>query len=483
MGLRTCFVSAEVAPLAKTGGLADVSAALPAALRELGHDVRVFMPFYRSIDRERFRAVPVEFIRDVPLGLGPRTFSVYVTELPDSGLPIYLIDCPELYDRDGIYTSDPDEGLRFAGLSRATTVCCQQMGWGPDVFHCNDWHAALLPLYLRTRARWDGLFARARTVLTIHNVGYQGVFGADLLPALDLTEYADLFFQPDLAAGAINFLKTGVLYSDLLTTVSPNHAREIQTPELGMGLDDLLRLRSDHLVGILNGIDTREWDPATDPLLPHRYSARDLTGKKANRAALLADLGLAPDPAGPVFGLVSRLVRQKGIELVADALPGLVSGNDCRVALLGSGDPGLEEALTRVEGRFPGRVSFFRGYSNELAHRIEAGADVFLMPSIYEPCGLNQMYSQRYGTPPIVRRTGGLADSVEHFDRATGRGTGFVFDHPTGYGLGWAIGEALAAWAEPEAWKRLMANGMARDFSWKKQALRYVELYERLVAR
>lgn len=483
MGLGICFVSAEVAPLAKTGGLADVSAALPAALREVGHDVRVFMPFYRSIDRERFGVVPVDLIRDVPLGLGSFTFSAYVTELPDSGLPVHLIDCPELYDRDGVYTSDPDEGVRFAALSRAALACCRQMGWGPDVFHCNDWHAALLPFYLATGARWDGLFARSRTVLTIHNVGYQGVFGSDLLPALDLAEYADLFFQPDLAAGEINFLKTGVLYSDLLTTVSPNHAREIQTPELGMGLDDLLRLRSDHLVGILNGIDTREWDPATDPLLPYHYSAADLTGKKANRDDLLADLKLAPDPAGPVFGLISRLVEQKGIELVADALPGLVSGHDCRVALLGSGDPGLEGALTRIEERFPGRVCFYRGFSNELAHRIEAGADVFLMPSIYEPCGLNQMYSQRYGTPPIVRRTGGLADSVEHFDRATGEGTGFVFDHPTGYGLGWAIGEALAAWAEPEAWKRLMANGMARDFSWETQAQRYVGLYERLVAR
>jgi starch synthase len=480
--LKICFVTAEVTPFAKTGGLGDVSAALPRALNRQGHDVRLFLPFYAQIDRSRRRIAAVEFLRDISVRLAGRDyrFSVYVTELPRSSLRLYLVHCPALYDRPGIYGSGSDEAIRFALLTRAAIECCQRMGFGPDVFHCNDWHAALLPLYLRTLYSWDGLFAASKTMLTVHNIGYQGIFPADTVAALGLSDHLAKFHNEDLAAGIINFLKTGILYADLVTTVSPTHAREIRTAEYGMGLDGLLRKRPGSVVGILNGIDAEEWSPETDQMIPFSYSATDLEGKGFCKLALMNDLGLDHDPEVPAMGIVSRLVKQKGIDLLREVLPGFLDNVDSRLAALGSGEPVYEEFFAALQRRFPGRVCFYRGYSNELAHRIEAGCDLFLMPSLYEPCGLNQMYSLAYGTPPVVRKTGGLADAVELFDRASGEGTGFVFEHATVEGLAWALGYALEIWRDRPAWQRLVTNGMSRDFSWQKQAGEYVELYRRL---
>ncbi len=484
-GLKICFAAAEVAPFAKTGGLGDVSAALPRTLHRLGHDVRLFLPFYSRIDRDRHQIVPVDFLQDVPLQLGGRLYrySLYTTTVPRSSLPLYLVFCPALFHRPGIYTSDSDEAVRFALLTRAAIECCQRMGFAPDIFHANDWHTALAPLLLKTTYGWDGLFAGTRTVLTLHNVGYQGVFAASTIGQLGLGEHAERFHNGDLRAGRVNLLKTGLLYADVLTTVSPTHAREIQTAEYGMGLDELLRRRSDHLVGILNGIDPEEWSPERDPLIPLNYSADDLEGKAFNKLALMGDLGLHHDPRVPALGIVTRLVKQKGIELLQAVLPGFLAGVDCRLAVLGSGEPAYEEFFQALQGRFPGRVCFYRGYSNELAHRIEAGCDLFLMPSLYEPCGLNQMYSLAYGTPPVVRRTGGLADSVVQFDRGRGEGTGFVFDHASPDGLRWALGYAMDVWHDRPAWDRLVQNGMRQDFSWEKQAGEYVRLYRRLTGR
>ncbi len=480
--LKICFVAAEVAPFAKTGGLGDVSAALPRTLHRLGHDVRLFLPFYSRIDRQKHRILPVEFLRDIPLELGGRRyrFSVYTTEMPRSSLPLYLIHCPALFDRPEMYGGGVHEAIRFALLTRAAIECCQRMGVAVDVFHANDWHTALLPLYLKTHYQWDQLFARSKTVLSIHNIGYQGIFPASTVRALGLGEHAAKLHQADLDSGIVSFLKTGILYADVVTTVSPTHADEIRTPEYGMGLDGLLRKRSGTVLGILNGIDPEEWSPATDPLIPIQYSAEDLEGKAFCKLALMRDLGLDHHPTVPALGIVTRLVKQKGIDLLRQVLPSFVEKVDCRLAALGSGETEYEQFFAALQRRFPGRVCFYRGYNNELAHRIEAGCDLFLMPSLYEPCGLNQMYSLAYGTPPVVRKTGGLADAVQLFDRGRGEGNGFVFEHATADALGWALGYALDVWRDRPAWERLVQNGMRRDFSWEKQAGLYVELYRRL---
>ncbi len=497
--LRICQASSELTPFAKTGGLGDVAASLARYLDRAGHDVRAFLPLYSKIDRSQHSFFPVAFLRDVPISVGDRhlSFSAYTAPLPGVGThgggpPLYFIHCPALYDREGYYTQDADEALRFAFLSRAALECCQRMGWAPDIVHAHDWHTALMPLYLRTVYAWDRLFAGTKTVLTLHNVGYQGVFGSGLLPELGLAGVASYLYQDDLAAGRINFLKTGLLYAGVITTVSRTHALEIQTDRYGMGLQGVLRARGDHLVGIVNGIDAEEWDPANDPHIPHPYSAADLSGKAANKADLLASLGLAslglaaPGSAAeervPLLGVVSRLTAQKGFDLFFEVLPGLLARRNARLVVLGNGERKYEEFFAGLQHGFPDRVVFYRGYSEPLAHLIEAGADIFLMPSLYEPCGLNQMYSQRYGTPPVVRKTGGLADTVEPFDPGDGSGTGFVFEHFTPEGLAWAVNQALDLYQDREAWRRLMLAGMSRDFSWESQIERYVALYEALLA-
>jgi starch synthase len=479
--LKICLVASEVAPLAKTGGLADVASALPRYLDRSGHEVRVFLPLYASIDLGAYEAHSVDFLRDLTLHLGHRQFgySVVTIRLPGSELFVHAVDCPELFHRGGIYGED-DEHLRFAFLSCAAIECCQRMGFAPHVFHCNDWHTALLPLYLKTVYAWDGLFEATRTLLTIHNIAYQGIFGSGVLGELSLGDQSELFYAPDLEAGLINFLKTGVLYADLLSTVSPTYAREIQEGELGMGLDELLRQRSESLVGILNGVDTSVWSPATDTLLPHTYSADDMAGKAANKESLLAELSLPRAGSAPLIGIVSRLTAQKGFELLYELLPDLLSRHDLRLVVLGSGAEEYEHFFRELQASFPDRVCFYRGFSEELAHRIEAASDIFLMPSRFEPCGLNQMYSQAYGTVPVVHKTGGLADSVEQWDWEQQTGTGFLFEHFDVEGLRWALESALETYRHPDSWRRLVANGMSRDFSWEHRGEEYVAVYRAL---
>ncbi len=403
--------------------------------------------------------------------------------MPGGGPDIYLLQCPEMYHRGRIYTGDGDEHLRFALLSRAAVEMCQYMAWSPDILHCNDWHTALIPLYLRTLYRWDRLFEKTRSVLTIHNIAYQGVVGVGELGNLGLGESAHLFHDADRSAGLVNFLRTGVLYADLVTTVSPTYCREIQTDEGGMGLAPELRARAGSLVGILNGVDYDIWNPETDPHLPAHYSARDLRGKASVKRRLQSELGLDPEPGTPLAGIVSRLTWQKGIDLLAAVLPEVLATRPLQIAALGAGEPQYETFLEELQRHFPGRVCFYRGYSEPLAHLIEAGADLFLMPSAFEPCGLNQMYSLRYGTVPVVRATGGLADSVEQYDAATGAGTGVLFEHFDGRGLRWAIHRALDLYRDPKAWRRLQRNGMAADFSWQRQAQLYVDAFRALLSR
>jgi starch synthase len=480
--MRICLVSAEVTPFAKTGGLGDVAAALARYLAKAGHDVRLFLPLYGKTDPSGQTFTPVSFIRDVPVAMGDRTFafSVFTAPLPNSDVPVYFVACPPLYGRLAIYAQDGDEHVRFAFLSRAAIESCQRMGFAPHVFHVNDWHTALVPLYRKTLYKWDRLFAETKTVLTLHNLAYQGGFPSDLVRDVGLAGFESLLHQGDLAAGRFSFMTTGLLYADAITAVSETYAREILTPEHGFGLDPILRARSASVVGIVNGVDYDEWSPENDRHLTARYSAKDLSGKARCRARLCADFGIDDDPDVPVVGVVSRLTAQKGFDLAFDVLRGRLAAGTIRLVALGSGASSLVAFFAGLARNFRGRAAFHDGYSAGLAHEIEAGADIFLMPSRFEPCGLNQMYSLRYGTPPIVRRTGGLADTVRQWNPSTGDGTGFVFDEYEPAALARALDFATTCFKDRAGWRRLQLNGMSQDFSWDRQIKKYVALYERL---
>jgi starch synthase len=485
MSLTVCLLSAEVAPFSKTGGLADVTGALAKYLAGAGHDVRLFTPLYRSIDRSRFPLRPLAGLQQVPLQVGPHhyVFSVLTATLPGSDAPAHLIDCPVLFERPTIYTTDPDEHLRYLAFTRAVLASCLRMRWSPQILHCNDWHTAFAPLLVKALLEGEPLFARTRSVLTIHNIGYQGIFSASAIADLELGPKAYLLHQDDLRAGRINPLRHGILYADAITTVSPTHAREICTDQYGMGLEDSLRMRESALTGILNGVDYHVWDPRNDPYLPEHFDPKTLSKKAGLKRAFIERLGLSTPVTTPLAGMVSRLASQKGIELLFEPLPQVLEWRELGFVALGSGEPQYERFLAELERSFPGRVVFRRGYDDELSHWIEAACDMFLMPSRYEPSGLNQMYSLRYGTVPIVRRTGGLADSVEHYDPDTGAGTGIVFEHFNPEALEWALNTALDLHAQPGHWQRLVRNGMAQDFSWERQGGKYVEIYRALIAR
>jgi starch synthase len=482
--LRICFVSSEVAPLAKTGGLADVASALPRFLHGKNHDVRLFMPLYASVAAKALELEPVENAQDVALELGAHRyrFSIFTTTLPGSQMPVYLVHCPALYNRPGIYSAGPDEHLRFLALSRASLETCQRMQFAPQIVHCNDWHTGFMPLYLRSLYAWDRLFAGTRTVLTIHNIGYQGIFSGASVDDLGIATSTHLLHQEDLRNGRINSLKHGILYAHAITTVSPTYANEIRTDQYGMGLQDTLRMRGDAVLGILNGVDYAEWNPETDRYLPFHFSASDMSGKEKNKQQLLKRMRLQFGRRTPLLGIVSRMTVQKGFDLLFDSLPRILAQRDLCAIVLGSGEPRYEEFFARLQQRFPAKVVYHRGYHDELAHLIEAASDMFLMPSLYEPCGLNQMYSLRYGTVPIVRRTGGLADSVQLFDPATGEGTGIVFNDYNPEAVSWALNAAVALYRQRPLWARMVRNGMQKDFSWEHQGAIYLDLYAKLVS-
>jgi starch synthase len=360
---------------------------------------------------------------------------------------------------------------------------CQRMQWAPQIVHCNDWPTALIPLLLRTLYSWDALFRYTRTVFTIHNLGYQGLFPVAAVEAAGLGPLRSHLHADDLRQGRVRFLRTALEHADWITTVSPTYAEEIRTPVMGMGLHDLLRRRKGETTGILNGVDTGVWNPSTDPVLPFRYSARSMWRKERNKEHLLGQVRLPYEKGVPVVGMITRLVYQKGIDLLEEALPPVLAARDLRLVVLGSGEDRYEHFFSTLQRRFPEKVCFYRGYEASLAHWIEAGSDLFLMPSRYEPCGLNQMYSLLYGTVPVVRKTGGLADTVKLYDPRTGQGNGIVFDHATGEGARWALEAGLDLYAEPAEWKELRVRGMSEDFSWDRRAPAYVEIYDALLAR
>jgi starch synthase len=483
--VKVCLLSAEIMPFAKTGGLADVAGALVRGLTQLGHEVRAFMPLYAAVKRTHPTTVPVLGLQNVGVTIGSRVyaFSVRTLNMPGTTLATHFIDCPELFDRTDIYTRDPDEHRRFLVFTRAVMESCLRLGFAPDVFHCHDWHTGFLPLFLRSIYAPMPLFARSRSVFTIHNIGYQGVMPRAFIDDLGIPG-ADAQLDPgDLAAGIINPLKTGLKFADTVTTVSPTYAREITETDLGMGMEATLHARRDPVIGILNGVDYREWDPRHDKYLSTHFSPEDAGGKRINKERLIAHSRLALDPGLPLLGMVTRLASQKGIDILTDALPKTLGLRDFGLIVLGSGDERYASFFDSLTRRFAGRAAFHSTHDEALAHLIEAGSDMFLMPSLYEPCGLNQMYSLRYGTIPIVRRTGGLADSVKHFDPATGAGTGCVFNDYDGPAVEWALNTTLDWFAQPPLWQRLMQNAMHEDFSWERQVAKYVQLFRDTAAR
>lgn len=485
--LRILFATPEAAPWVKTGGLGDVSAALPAALAEAGLEVRVLLPAYPAVVSAFPGRVALAQVERPGAELLPATISRVPLQ---PRLELLLVECPACYERHGGPYQDrsgrdwPDNALRFGLLSKLAALLASNetpLDWRPDVLHCNDWQTALAPAYLRYRHE-----PIAATVTTIHNLAFQGLFPMTRIHALDLPAAATTVEGVEFH-GKISFLKAGLQHSDRLTTVSPTYAREICEPEHGFGLDGLLRhrrdLRNGDLVGILNGIDTREWDPATDGSIAARYSARSLALKQLNRAALGERLGLALKADTPLLGMISRLTRQKGADLVIEAAPALLA-RGARLAVLGSGDDDLEARWRALAAAHPGRIAAHVGFDEALAHLIEAGADMFLMPSRFEPCGLNQMYSLAYGTPPVVRATGGLADTVVDCTPGTladGSANGFTFGPAAAHALLAAVDRALGAWRDQGTWRRLQRSGMARDWGWRPAAAQYARLYRSIV--
>ncbi len=478
---RILFASSEAHPLIKTGGLADVSGSLPPVLQALGDDVRLVLPAYRTV-LQRLPVLPI--IAELMLPGITAPVRILETMLPQTRVPVWLVDSPAHFDRDGNpYLGPdghdwPDNAARFTVFARAVVELAQNragLDWRPDVVHCNDWQTGLVPALLAQEKKRPG------TMFTIHNMAYQGLFPRQTFDSLNLPE-ALWHWQAVEFHSQLNFLKGGLAFADWITTVSPTYAQEIRSADFAYGLEGVLNHRVERLRGILNGIDYSAWDPAHDPLIPHHYSATKLEGKKKNKAALQGQFALPVKPDTPLLGLVGRMVEQKGIDLVLAVLPELLQ-QPVQVAVVGTGAARFEQAFRDLANRYPDKVGAFIGYDEGYAHLLEAGADIFLMPSRFEPCGLNQLYSLRYGTVPVVRRTGGLADTVIHTDAATladGSATGFVFDAANPSALLVAIDQALALYRRPEAWRQVMQAGMRRDFSWEQSARQYQELYRQL---
>jgi len=469
--------SSEVVPYSKTGGLADVSSALPEALTYLGHQVTVVTPLYTKVDREKHGVHSTGKSFDVTLGGRSRSFEVFEATLPGGTRVILLSNeslfgRPELYgNRDGDY---PDNHLRFAFFSAAVFRLMRSLRLRPDILHCHDWQAGLVPAYNR-------LFHLdlCGTVSTVHNLAYQGLFPAQVIPDIGLPWE---IFNPEGVEfyGKVNFLKSALVYADRITTVSPTYAREIMTEEFGCGLDGVLRGRADQVHGILNGVDYEEWSPDRDPLLPAAYGPGSMDGKTVCRKALLEEYGLPPSD-GPLFGVVGRLAAQKGFDLLAETLPDLVEMG-ASVVILGTGERAVEETITEAALRFPERVGARIAYDNGLAHRIEAGCDFFLMPSRYEPCGLNQIYSMKYGNLPVVHAVGGLEDTVVDIDEDPANGTGLKFRNFGKDAFVEVLRRAVSLYSDTAAMQAVVERGMGMDFSWEASAKAYLELYEKTLA-
>ena len=481
--LKVFFLSPEAVPFAKTGGLADVAGALPVALKRVGVDVKIAMPYYRTVRECDFEIRPI--IKDLAVRLGAETYRLDVLESRmEEGIAVYFIDREDLYDRPNLYGDGRgdyyDNFERFAFFSRAALKLPEMLAFRPDVIHCHDWQTGLIPAMVKGSAN-HRLYRGIPVVFTIHNLAYQGIFPEGKLALTGLPK--EDFFQPEGLEywGKISLLKAGIVYSEAVTTVSPTYAREIRTPEYGMGMEGILQKRRPFLHGILNGVDYRLWDPERDKHIPSPYSIRKMKGKQDCKVSLLEEMALSASMKDrPLLAVISRRDVQKGLDLLVKIIDDVLS-LDIGLVILGSGDEGIQKALLKAAEAYPGRVGLRLGFDEPLANRIIAGADIFLIPSRYEPCGLTQMYALKYGNVPVVRATGGLDDTVEPFDSKTKKGNGFKFTaHKAGAFLE-AIREAVRFYHEPEVWRRLMANGMKADFSWDRSARRYRALYQSIL--
>lgn len=476
--MNILLAASEVVPYAKTGGLADVAYALPKALAKLGHRVRVVMPRY-NVEKILTRGVRLPGQLRVPFDFGIRTSDVYVDRA--GKVDVYFIDAPEYFSRGKIY-GEYDDAERFAYFSRATIEFAKGLGEQFDIFHLNDWMTGLVPVYIKTAYSDDPTFAGTKTLFTIHNIAFQGLFNSSSLAKFGLPEWLYRTENGLEFYNAASALKGGLVFSDAISAVSPRYSQEIQTPEFGERMDGLLRERRNDLYGILNGVDYDEWNPEIDPLIAAQYSPDDLSGKLACKRDLLRAFGLPENLDRPLVGCISRLSDQKGFDLIFNSIERMLE-RGINFVLLGSGAGIYERRFQALRNARPDQVGIFLDLSNELAHKIEAGADIFLMPSKFEPCGLNQMYSLKYGTVPIVRAVGGLDDTIENFDRATRQGNGFKFYEYNSSRLLEKFYEAIMVYADRELWRALMLNGMRVDFSWNASAKHYIEVYERLARR
>jgi starch synthase len=483
--LRVVVVASEVVPFAKTGGLADVAGALPVALAGLGHQVSIIMPRYPMVERAVRSLEKVRENLAVPMGAHTDDGVVWSAKLTPR-IPVYFIEHRQYFSRDALYTTAggdyPENAQRFAFFAKASLETCRALHLRPDVLHCHDWQSALIPAYLKTTLSDDPDFASVGSLLTIHNLTYQGLFPPEVMAFLQLPPQT---YSPEGIEfyGQVNYLKAGIVYADVVNTVSRRHSQEIQTPAFGFGLDGILRYRGQDVYGIMNGIDDREWNPARDRLIAARYSPADLAGKRLCKRALLEAFGLSAERMNaPLAGMVSRLVDQKGFELVENAIHRLLA-LDLGLVILGTGEARYEDFLRRIGERYAGQVGVRIGFDNALAHRIEAGSDMFLIPSHFEPCGLNQMYSLRYGTIPVVHATGGLADTIESYDPESDKGNGFKFEPYDADALLASLQQAVTLYHNREAWERLMRRGMQMDFSWANPALAYSDLYAKALQK
>jgi starch synthase len=483
--LRVVMVASEMVPYAKTGGLADVTGALPLALAQMGHQVSVIMPRYPSVERA---VRSLEKLCDrLAVPMGPATeYGAVWSARRAPGVRVYFIDHPHYFQRQALYTTAdgdyPDNARRFAFFAKAALETCRALDLQADVLHCHDWQAALIPAYVKTTLSHVPDFAAAGSLLTIHNIVYQGLFSPEVMEFLQLP---DDTYSPDGIEfyGQVNYLKAGIVFADLINTVSRRHSREIQMGEFGSGLDGILRYRGEDVHGILNGIDEHEWNPRIDRLIAARYTPSDLSGKRLCKLDLLRSLGLPSDLVQvPLVGMVSRLVDQKGFDLLEEAVHRMLA-LDLGLVVLGTGEARYEQFLRQLGERYPGKVGVTIGFDNVLAHKIEAGSDLFLLPSRFEPCGLNQMYSLRYGTIPIAHATGGLDDTIEAYDPVSDRGNGFKFEAYTAESLLATLQQALTLYRQREPWERLVRRGMQLDFSWARSAQAYAELYVQALAR
>lgn len=480
--LSVVFVSSEAAPFVKTGGLGDVAGGLTKALARIGHEVHLIAPLYATIDRKSF-GIPARG-KKTRVSVSARIMEGNILSIKRDGVNVHFIEQDHYFNRDGIYTTPlgdfPDNAERFAFFSRAALEAVKTLGVKPDVIHVNDWQTALVPVYLKTIYEYDKVLGRAASLITIHNLGYQGHFRPQEwhLLGLDWALYSPAAME---FHGKINFLKGGLVFADIITTVSETYAEQIKAPADGWGLDGVLRARGASAVGVLNGIDTEHWNPQTDPLIPANYSAAKPEGKEKCRLELLREMGLEPC-YGPTLAVISRLAHHKGMDILAECLDRILE-RDARFVLLGSGDRLLEDAFRAVAARHPEKAAVRIGFDEALAHRIQAGSDIFLVPSLYEPCGLTQMYALAYGAAPLVRATGGLNDTVEQVDPAGETGTGFKFHDYSAAALYAKMTEALDFYGdEPGKWIKMIERGMKIDNSWERSARRYEELYRLAVS-